>query len=309
LTGQEAGTTVVYQVSKDNGAWTTTTANQTNLTDGVYQFKAIVTDVAGNSAGNYLKVTVDNTAPAAGVLSFNNLTDTGSSTDLITQDKAFDLTLTGQEAGTTVVYQVSKDNGAWTTTTANQTNLTDGVYQFKAIVTDVAGNSAEVLSAKVTVDNTAPVAGVLSFNNLTDTGISSTDLITQDKAFDLTLTGQEAGTTVVYQVSKDNGAWTTTTANQTDLTDGVYQFKAIVTDVAGNSAEVLSAKVTVDNTAPVAGVLSFNNLTDTGISSTDLITQDKAFDLTLDKKLEQLLFIKYLKIMEHGPIPPQTRRI
>jgi hypothetical protein len=137
------------------------------------------------------------------------LTDTGiSSTDLITQDKAFDLSLTGQEAGTTVVYQVSKDNGAWTNTTANQTDLTDGVYQFKAIVTDVAGNSAEVLSAKVTVDNTAPVAGVLSFNNLTDTGISSTDLITQDKAFDLSLTGQEAGTTVVYQVSKDNGAWT-----------------------------------------------------------------------------------------------------
>jgi hypothetical protein len=249
----------------------------------VYQFKAIVTDVAGNSAEVLsAKVTVDNTAPVAGVLSFNNLTDTGiSSTDLITQDKAFDLSLTGQEAGTTVVYQVSKDNGAWTNTTANQTDLTDGVYQFKAIVTDVAGNSAEVLSAKVTVDNTAPVAGVLSFNNLTDTGISSTDLITQDKAFDLSLTGQEAGTTVVYQVSKDNGAWTNTTANQTDLTDGVYQFKAIVTDVAGNSAEVLSAKVTVDNTAPVAGVLSFNNLTDTGISSTDLITQDKAFDLSL----------------------------
>jgi hypothetical protein len=283
LTGQEAGTTVVYQVSKDNGAWTNTTANQTDLTDGVYQFKAIVTDVAGNSAEVLsAKVTVDNTAPVAGVLSFNNLTDTGiSSTDLITQDKAFDLSLTGQEAGTTVVYQVSKDNGAWTNTTANQTDLTDGVYQFKAIVTDVAGNSAEVLSAKVTVDNTAPVAGVLSFNNLTDTGISSTDLITQDKAFDLSLTGQEAGTTVVYQVSKDNGAWTNTTANQTDLTDGVYQFKAIVTDVAGNSAEVLSAKVTVDNTAPVAGVLSFNNLTDTGISSTDLITQDKAFDLSL----------------------------
>jgi hypothetical protein len=56
--------------------------------------------------------------------------------------------LTGQEAGTTVVYQVSKDDGAWTTTTASQTNLTDGVYQFKAIVTDVAGNSAETLSPK-----------------------------------------------------------------------------------------------------------------------------------------------------------------
>jgi hypothetical protein len=41
-------------------------------------------------------------------------------------------------------------------------------------------------------------------------------------------------------------------------------------------------KVTVDNTAPVAGVLSFNNLTDTGISSTDLITQDKAL-ISLDR--------------------------
>ncbi|MCY6412715.1 Ig-like domain-containing protein [Acinetobacter sp. VNH17] len=283
LTGQEVGTTVVYQVSKDNGAWTTTTPSQTNLTDGVYQFKAIVTDVAGNSAEVLSsKVTVDNTAPVAGTLSFTNLTDTGSSsTDLITQDKAFDLTLTGQEAGTTVVYQVSKDNGAWTNTTANQTDLTDGVYQFKAIVTDKAGNSAEVLSSKVTVDNTAPVAGALSITNLSDTGSSSTDLITQDKSFDLSLTGQETGTTVVYQVSKDNGAWITTTPSQTNLADGVYQFKAVVTDVAGNSAETLSSTVTVDNTPPVAGTLSFSNLTDTGISTTDLITQDKTFDLSL----------------------------
>nr|WP_252727867.1 Ig-like domain-containing protein [Acinetobacter sp. Ac_5812] len=281
LIGQEQGTELVYQVSKDDGAWTTTTVNQSNLSDGVYQFKAIVTDKAGNSAEVLsTKVTVDNTAPVAGLLSITNLNDTGSSaTDRITQDKTFDLSLTGQEQGTTVVYQVSKDDGAWTTTTVNQSNLSDGVYQFKAIVTDVAGNSAEVLSTKVTVDNTVPATGTLAFSNFNDTGISATDYISQDHSFDLSLIGQEQGTELVYQVSKDDGAWTTTTVNQSNLSDGVYQFKAIVTDKAGNSAEVLSPIVIIDNTPPVAGTLIFGDLNDTGASAIDRVTQDNSFEL------------------------------
>ncbi|MCL5767432.1 Ig-like domain-containing protein, partial [Acinetobacter sp. ANC5681] len=226
-------------------------------------------------------VTVDNTAPVAGVLSFSNLTDTGSSsTDRITQDKAFDLTLTGQEAGTTVVYQISIDGGqTWVDTDTAQSNLADGVYQFKAVVTDVAGNSAEALSPIITVDNTAPVTGTLAFANFNDTGISATDYITKDQAFDLSLTGQEAGTTVVYQVSKDNGVWVNTDIAQSNLVDGRYQFKAIVTDKAGNSAETLSPIVVVDNTSPVAGTLTFSNLNDTGASAIDRITQDNSFDL------------------------------
>ncbi|WP_436899243.1 Ig-like domain-containing protein, partial [Acinetobacter gyllenbergii] len=135
-------------------------------------------------------------------------------------------------------------------TTVKQSDLSDGVYQFKAIVTDAAGNSSEVLSTKLTVDNTAPVAGTLSITHLNDTGSSASDRITQDNSFDLSLSGQEAGTAVVYQVSKDGGAWTTTTVKQSDLSDGVYQFKAIETDIAGNIVETAIEIVVVDTLKP-----------------------------------------------------------
>jgi len=83
-----------------------------------------------------------------------------------------------------------------------------------------------------------------------DTGSAETPNITQDGDFDLTLTGQEAGTTVVYEVSIDGAAFVATTANQAGLGDGNYVFQAIVTDAAGNSATTSSIEVTIDNTAP-----------------------------------------------------------
>ncbi|WP_213067293.1 Ig-like domain-containing protein, partial [Acinetobacter sp. CFCC 10889] len=87
---------------------------------------------------------------------------------------------------------------------------------------------------KVTVDTTKPIAGTLSLTAYTDTGAKADDFISQDKSFDLSLTGQEVGSSVVYQISKDGGkTWINTDAKQTDLVDGTYQFKAVVTDVAG----------------------------------------------------------------------------
>ncbi|WP_436899419.1 Ig-like domain-containing protein, partial [Acinetobacter gyllenbergii] len=265
ITGQaEAGATVLVKdsVGKELAKTIVGVDGQFNitlvkaLTNGE-KVSITVKDSAGNESSVTSITAPDTTAPIAGVLDFKNLNDTGSSaSDRITQDNSFDLSLSGQEVGTAVVYQVSKDGGAWTSTTVKQSDLSDGVYQFKAIVTDAAGNSSEVLSTKLTVDNTAPVAGTLSITHLNDTGSSASDRITQDNSFDLSLSGQEVGTAVVYQVSKDGGAWTTTTVKQSDLSDGVYQFKAIVTDAAGNSSEVLSTKLTVDNTAPVAGTLS-----------------------------------------------------
>ena len=85
-----------------------------------------------------------------------------------------------------------------------------GFRQFRAMVTDAAGNHSETAAISVTIDTVNPAAGTLSFSNLTDTGSADTPPVTTDNAFDLTLTGQEAGTTVVYQKSTDGGAtWTT----------------------------------------------------------------------------------------------------
>ena len=91
----------------------------------------------------------------------------------------------------------------------------DGSYLYKAIVTDRAGNASETAIQKVVVDTTEPQAGELTLSDLRDTGVSTTDQITQDKNFNLKLEGQENGSRVAYLVSTDDGkTWQETTVTQ-----------------------------------------------------------------------------------------------
>ncbi|MDC5138587.1 Ig-like domain-containing protein [Acinetobacter baumannii] len=286
LSGQEKGSSVTYLISTDEGkTWQETTLNQKDLADGIYFYKAVVTDAAGNTSETAVqKVVVDTTAPQAGELTLSDLSDTGvSATDQITQDKNFNLKLEGQESGSRVTYLVSTDEGkTWQETTIAQKDLTDGIYQYKAVVTDAAGNTSETAVQKVVVDTTTPQAGELTLSDLNDTGVSVTDQITQDKNFNLKLEGQETGSRVTYLVSTDEGkTWQETTVVQKDLADGIYQYKAVVTDAAGNTSETAVQKVVVDTTTPQAGELTLSDLNDTGVSATDQITQDNSFTLKL----------------------------
>ncbi|MFL9480569.1 Ig-like domain-containing protein [Acinetobacter baumannii] len=286
LEGQESGSRVTYLVSTDEGkTWQETTVAQKDLTEGVYQYKAVVTDAAGNTSETAVqKVVVDTTTPQAGELTLSDLNDTGVSvTDQITQDKNFNLKLEEQETGSQVTYLVSTDEGkTWQETTVVQKDLADGIYQYKAVVTDAAGNTSETAVQKVVVDTTTPQAGELTLSDLNDTGVSATDQITQDKNFNLKLEGQETGSRVTYLVSTDEGkTWQETTIAQKDLADGVYKYKAVVTDAAGNTSETAVQKVVVDTTAPQAGKLTLSDLNDTGVSATDQITQDNSFTLKL----------------------------
>ncbi|MBJ8435731.1 Ig-like domain repeat protein [Acinetobacter lactucae] len=290
IEGQESGSRVTYLVSTDEGkTWQETTVNQKDLADGTYLYKAVVTDRAGNASETAIeKIVVDTTPPKAGELTLSDLSDTGvSATDQITQDKNFNLKLEGQESGSRVTYLVSTDDGkTWQETTVNQKDLADGVYQYKIVITDVAGNTSETAIQKVVVDTTAPQAGELTLSDLSDTGVSATDQITQDKTFDLKINGQEVNSQITYWISKDEGkTWQETTVAQKDLTDGVYQYKAIVTDVAGNTSETAIQKVVVDTTAPQAGELTLSDLSDTGVSATDQITQDNNFTLKLTQPI------------------------
>ena len=226
----------------------------------------------------------DSTPPEPGNLILKNLLDSGASTtDQITQDKNFTLKIEGQESGSRVTYLVSTDDGkTWQETTAEQKDLSDGSYLYKAVVTDVAGNASETAIQKVVVDTTAPQAGELILSDLSDTGISAIDQITQDKNFTLKIEGQESGSRVTYLVSTDDGkTWQETTLAQKDLADGIYKFKAVVTDVAGNTSETAIQKVVVDTIVPKAGELTLSDLSDTGVSATDQITQDQTFDLKI----------------------------
>ncbi|CAI3117793.1 hypothetical protein MWMV8_MWMV8_03099 [Acinetobacter calcoaceticus] len=309
IEGQESGSRVTYLISTDEGkTWQETTVTQKDLADGSYLYKAVVTDRAGNASETAIqKVVVDTTAPQAGELTLSDLSDTGASTtDQITQDKTFDLKISGQEVNSQITYWISKDDGkTWQVTTVDQKDLTDGVYQYKAVVTDVAGNTSETAVQKVVVDTTAPKAGELTLSDLSDTGVSATDQITQDNSFTLKLAqpiviGEQAALLDHYEISKDEGkTWQVTTADQKDLADGVYQYKAVVTDLAGNTSETAVQKVVVDTTAPKAGELTLSDLSDTGASATDQITQDNNFTLKLTQPIvigEQAALLDHYEI-------------
>ncbi|MGU3290807.1 Ig-like domain-containing protein, partial [Acinetobacter radioresistens] len=112
-------------------------------------------------------------------------------------------------------------------------------------------------------DNIAPIPGSLSLADFSDTGISLSDGISNDNTFNLTLTGQETGSNVVYQISTDGGnTWVATTAAQTGVADNTYQYRAVVTDVNGNSSVTDTVNVTVDTAAPDAPELDPVNVTD-----------------------------------------------
>ena len=111
----------------------------------------------------------------------------------ITQDGTFDLSLSGNTDanGTSVAYEVSTQRRRLvTSTTASQSGLADGDYQFRAVVTDPAGNSSTSNAIEVIVDNTAPTAGTLAFANLDRHRQQPTRRRSpQDGTFDLSLSG------------------------------------------------------------------------------------------------------------------------
>ena len=259
---------MAYEVSTDGGAiWSSTTARQSSLADGDYQFRAIVTDPAGNSStSNAIEVMVDNTAPAAGTLAFASLDDTGSSdTPPVTKDGTFDLSLSGHSEanGVTVAYEVSTDGGSHLVE-----HDRDPEQPGRRRLPVPRGRhrpgrqQRDQQSIEVMVDNTAPAAGTLSFASLDDTGSSDTPPVTQDSTFDLSLAGQEAKARRWPMRFRPTAApWSSTTASQSSLADGDYQFRAVVTDPAGNSATSNHHEVVVDNAAPAAGTLALRTWT------------------------------------------------
>src|SRR5207248_5872936 len=63
------------------------------------------------------------------------------------------------------VYRHSLQDGDWNSVTCRSLpGLADGSYQFRAVVTDNAGNSSNTAAISVIVDNTAPTAGTLSLD-------------------------------------------------------------------------------------------------------------------------------------------------
>jgi hypothetical protein len=140
--------------------------------------------------------------------------------------------------------------------TFNTTSIADGLYDVRVLATDAVGNSAAspVVGAR-RIDNTAPTVSV------NDPGANISATIT------LSTTASDAGSGVasvtIQRAPTGTNTWTTictdsTSAhscalNTTTLADGGYDFRAIATDVAGNTttSAILADRI-VDNTGPTA---------------------------------------------------------
>ena len=240
------------------GSWSSSPAafDTTGVSDGLYDLRVIVTDVAGNSTTSALVANrrVDNTAPTAslddpGANLRGTVTLTSSASD------------SGSGVGTRTYQHSPAGAGTWTTTPAafDTTGVSDGLYDLRVIVTDVAGNSTTSAAvANRRVDNTDPNAsmddpganlrGTVSLTgSASDPGGSGVASLTfqRSPASGGTWTTVDTDTGSPYSVSFDTSG----------VSDGLYDLRAVATDVAGNTTiSALVANRRVDNTAPTASL-------------------------------------------------------
>jgi ribosomal protein L14 len=261
------GTIATYAWTKISGPATFTIANAgasstalSNLVQGVYSFRLTVTDNAGATSSDTVKVTV-NAAPPPGnqppvANAGGNITIT-----LPTNTTTLNGSASRDPDGTIAAYSWTKLSGPTQFNISNSSavstvlsNLVQGVYTFRLQVLDNAGATASD-TIKVTVNaappvNQPPVANAganitmtLPVNSTTLNGTASSD---------------PDGTITTYAWSEISGPAQYSIANATaastaltSLVAGTYVFSLTVTDNGGAST---SATVTVTvNAAPPPG--------------------------------------------------------
>jgi hypothetical protein len=189
-----------------------------------------------------------------------------------------------------------------------------GDYSFRAVVFDVAGNSAATPAISVGYDPIAPTAGsvTLTVTELSS-GLSTTDRISNEPSFTLTLAGGIDDRGLQSQVLQAQegtaGPWVDVTAaggfvtgfagdgllngtngGQVTLTvgnEGLYSFRLLAKDVAGNTHEGVPVSMRYDNTPPTTQFVGLVSFEDHGQSTTDRITYDNSFTLSLPTLVDQ----------------------
>ena len=253
------------------GTWTTACTDSTSpyscswdsttVTDGLYDFRALVQNDAGGSATSAAVTNrrVDNTAPTAGI------TDPGTPLKGTVTVSATGTDTGGSGVANVKVQRSPAGAGTWTdictdasspySCSWDTTGVTDGLYDLRSVSTDNAGNSTNSSTvANRRVDNTAPTA------TMTNPGSP----ITGNKSFDGTSTdtGGSGVASLKFQISPVGaGSWSDMCSDTTSpyscsydtsgVADGQYDFRSVATDNAGNTANstVYSGAI-VDNTAP-----------------------------------------------------------
>jgi hypothetical protein len=269
-----AGAGTWTDVCTDSSSPYSCSFDTTGVGDALYDFRAVGTDVAGNSANSTSSNRrIDNVAPTT------SLTDPGANLrGTVTLDA------TASDGGGILNVKIQRSPvglGTWTdictdatspySCSFDTTGVGDGLYDLRALATDNAARTATSTVSSRRVDNTAPSVA------LTDPGTPLSGSITL-AATATDIGGSGVANVVIQRSPAGASSWTdictdsafpySCSFDTTTVGDALYDFRAVGTDVAGNSANSTVANRRIDNVAPTV------SLTDPGANIRGTIALD-----------------------------------
>jgi hypothetical protein len=257
------GTTLTGSVSAVNGSGAASGFTVT-IPSGPAEGNHTIVAVGGSgSQATSNSFNVDNTAP----VTTDNSASIGSGWFNVTQT----VTLTPTDSGGSGVAATyyTTDGSTPTTSSTQGTSVglsNDGVYTLKYFSVDNAGNTEAVKTAgtAIHIDKTIPTPATLSIPSFIKNGQVLTNAAT-----DPTVNGASSGVSSVSYYYCFGTGCTPSTLIGTSSTgpnysvawsaqpaDGTYQVRAVVTDVAGNTANSTTVSTLIDNTPPSNGSVS-----------------------------------------------------
>ncbi len=241
------------------GTWSITGINVSQLSDGTVTFNVTATDAAGNSATSSKTASKDTVAPAVAVTSVTDPVtianhheteasgtgEVGATISLVVTDG----TNTTSDYTTTVA-----SDGTWSITGIDTASLADGTITYTATASDTAGNTAtsSLTSTKATV-SIVSVTDPINADNQTNVAVEGTGEV--GATISLVVTDGTNSTTAYTTTVGEDGTWSISEIDVSDLADGTLTFTATATDSEDNTAET-TATALKDTVAPEVAITS-----------------------------------------------------
>jgi serralysin len=273
-TNTEVGATLAYRWKTSAGEFSEWTSNyEVPTAEGAYVIEIRQTDTAGNvSESQVIEFTLDTTVPTTPTVELNT-PDTGVLGDNITKDNQLILTQLDSDA----TWQYSTNGGVnWSDSldsSITSFRLEDGAYDAQSIQVkqiDQAGNESTVsmISARITIDTTAPTIPNLALSSIGSDGFTNDASLTAP-------TNTEARAELAYRWKTSTGEFSDWASNyEVPTVEGPYVIEIRQTDTAGNVSETQVIEFTLDTTAPEIITEIVHAIYENNQEVTTLVTQN-----------------------------------